>query len=951
MRAGIFGLLLTFCLLGIGAARAAVPLLTSIRPDVPTYPQFFEITQSRDRLLYVGATDEVLRYDGVRWRRIALTRPGPVRTLLTDRRGRVWVGGFGTFGYLRRDADGDDTYVEVSSRFPPLPDERGFADTWRAIEFGDAIYFGALRDVYVVDLDGQPLKRWHHEGRFGELLGAREGLYLQWRGEGLKRLVGDEFQLVPGGETFAEKLIYNIWQLPDDRLLVYDVLPRLMLSTSKGFRRVTTFDGTTELDRLAVGIAMEDERLLFSSSDGLMRVIDWRKGTSEHIPVGDGFVTTPFRDADGAIWVTCEESLYRLSWPVQWRAHDRRDGLLGQLHRLDVFGDRLYASSTAGIAVAPLQNRDIAGPFTVRPWTTDEGWAIWPDGEGFLLADARSLLSVRDDTVQAISGDDLYPRLFVPALGRDDVMWLGTEVGLAVLRRERGQWRLARHFDTLAAHVTSIVEASPGELWLGTDDKSLLRVRIDADALTLLEHTPIDASLGVDAPPFGEAHVARLGEDLIVSVPGALLRFDGQRFAPTTLDGLAGVIGPNDVVSLLTGPDGTQWAYSFRTVYRRPPGGAWSELPWSSARVGVVETLVPQDEGRALIGSGSRILAFTPAPASTMPASATVPTVSVARLRWQPAGEAPPRDLSLEGDASALAGSGSLVFDLAFTAYSGAGAPRFRARLRGVESSFSPWAERATFGYGALPPGEYVFEAQARRAGGEIFPAPPLRVRILPRWYETDGVRLAAVAVGALLIAALFFVGLRLRTAHLAARAQELDGLVAERTSELAEANDRLRDLAERDGLTGVANRRRFDETLSLAFERARLLGEALSLLLIDVDHFKRFNDTHGHLAGDQQLRRVATILAAHGGPGVLVARYGGEEFAVIAREHDAQAAPRLAEILRRAIETELSGTTVSIGVSTLHLARHASTAALIDDADQALYRAKHDGRNRVAAA
>lgn len=169
---------------------------------------------------------------------------------------------------------------------------------------------------------------------------------------------------------------------------------------------------------------------------------------------------------------------------------------------------------------------------------------------------------------------------------------------------------------------------------------------------------------------------------------------------------------------------------------------------------------------------------------------------------------------------------------------------------------------------------------------------------------------------------------------------------------------DQLRSLAYLDGLTGVANRRRFEDALQVEWRACRRAGQPLSLLMIDVDHFKQFNDHYGHLAGDGCLQRVAATIGtqafrAHD----LAARYGGEEFACLLPGMEQGDCQSKAEALCRAIEQlaiphALSATaavvTVSIGVATLLPDDTSEPACLVGAADAALYQAKTTGRNRV---
>ena len=163
---------------------------------------------------------------------------------------------------------------------------------------------------------------------------------------------------------------------------------------------------------------------------------------------------------------------------------------------------------------------------------------------------------------------------------------------------------------------------------------------------------------------------------------------------------------------------------------------------------------------------------------------------------------------------------------------------------------------------------------------------------------------------------------------------------------------EQLRQSASTDGLTGIANRRSFDVTLDRHLARAMTSFEPVSLVLLDIDHFKRLNDEHGHQVGDDVLRQVAAVLVEHARVIDVPARYGGEEFAVVLPECDGEEGLQVAERLRRALAAAPTAVpiTVSAGVATFPVAA-ASTEALIRAADDALYEAKRAGRDRVQGA
>lgn len=174
----------------------------------------------------------------------------------------------------------------------------------------------------------------------------------------------------------------------------------------------------------------------------------------------------------------------------------------------------------------------------------------------------------------------------------------------------------------------------------------------------------------------------------------------------------------------------------------------------------------------------------------------------------------------------------------------------------------------------------------------------------------------------------------------------------------LAELQKTLEDLSYKDGLTGVANRRMFDQVMEREWATARRSRQPLSLILLDIDYFKQYNDLYGHLQGDQCLRRVAqALLAVSTRKRDFLGRFGGEEFVLILPDTDARSAAAVAErcrtlILDQAIvheHSDVAGTlTISVGVATMVPASDGERVEFIEMVDKRLYQAKMRGRNRI---
>lgn len=230
-----------------------------------------------------------------------------------------------------------------------------------------------------------------------------------------------------------------------------------------------------------------------------------------------------------------------------------------------------------------------------------------------------------------------------------------------------------------------------------------------------------------------------------------------------------------------------------------------------------------------------------------------------------------------------------------------------------------------------------------------------------PHEYSSEDLKLAI----ALALVGAGAIGNARYTQELRASRDHLDSLVARRTRrlentlrELKRTNKFLEHISMADPLTGVGNRRSFDQLLDSEWRRAAREHRPLSLILLDLDYFKNYNDTYGHQAGDQCLVRIVnTMRASLKRPTDAIARYGGEEFAVVLANTDGPGAGRIAETLIRNIEqlgiphlgSEIADTvTASAGVAALVPNGQTSTVELIQNADGALYAAKQGGRNRI---
>ena len=592
-------------------------------------------------------------------------------------------------------------------------------------------------------------------------------------------------------------------------------------------------------------------------------------------------------------------------------------------------------------------------------------------------------------------------------------LWIGTSAGLNRLDRQDGPFRSFQFGGVASNFINTIVPGAGGKLWLGTG-LQVIRFDIASGQWTDYPADPANPdSRSVNGTTcIVEDKLGRVwmgsdwsggGLDLLDPATGKFRHFRHDPANPASLS-------DNNVSSLFQDPQGRIWAgtakgvnqvltgadgaISFRRYADKGSVGAVKILAMRSDRAGMLwlstaAGLLRLDPAGGMASSyttsdglteGFAIGASYAAPDGVLYFSGVKGMTGVHPDKVRSVSVAPRvaiTDISVfnrslaEGARNAgvmLTGTVTAptgitlsvresVFALEFSAlhYTDPSRNTYAYRLKGFDRDWvATDANHRTATYTNLDPGNYTFEVKAANEQG-LWSEQPARVaiRILPPYWQTWWFRLLA----ALLAVGLLAIAYRCRVRSLTRRQKQLQALVAARTGELEESNAKLAMLSSTDALTAITNRRGFDEALAAEWRRAKRGGHSLALAMLDVDHFKSYNDFYGHQAGDQCLRAVAAAIETFGRrTGDMVARYGGEEFAMLAPATDSFDALALAQAICRELErlalphanSPYGVITVSIGVAAMVPGEANDSGMLVRQADQALYRAKQAGRNRA---
>ncbi len=916
-----------------------IPLVADMRPGLYT------VAQAPDGMIFAGGVGGISTFDGRRHGLFVMPNQQLVRMLRHDGDRRLYVGGYGQFGFLEADPTGQLKFTDLTPPTDTLHDAENLADIWEIALVPEGVIFRALFHAFLYDPASGDMRVWHHPGRFGALTRHDGRTLLQFRGVGLKYLDGDDFLLVEGGELLTEQ-VFSLLPLPDGGLLTV-ARDGLWQRFHEG--QLSPWPAPASLpDSGAFGsvLTLADGTFALGGSDGRLHLLDPVRREHRWFQVAEAYLSDIQLALDGGLLIQTDGATVHVEWPSPWTAIGPQTGLSGTVARVLRRPDHWLVVGNAGV----YRSRQL-GPgerdFVRTGLTSFEAWDWWVDDTGDdLLADAYNIISVSPDGEPSIIIENVYLRHFFPSRHFPDRLHGGTELGLLLLERNGGRWQPRFVQSGFTGRVDSLVELDPWRLLIGVAGAGAVLAVYAEDHRSLAEWQVLPIP-GQDAEPatWTPQVVALPDGRIVVSTPERIFQWDGHGLSPTVLGDLENFLDGRDVLSLAVAPEGDLWAYSYRRLLRQQADGTWREEDVSALNPGVINSISFTDEAPVIVGAQARVLLYEPGMGSTRGRS---PGVALRSVISQ-AADGTRKRLPLDGRRIELPfDSVNLVFEYALPTLQRRDLSRYRARLAGYERDFSAWGDVTTIVYNVRQPGRFSLEVEATDWRGELSRIEPFRFTVLPPWYRTWWAWTLWILLSAMFMATLILSVSRWRLARLQAERERLARMVEQRTHELATANRKLRNMANVDGLTGVANRRRLDEYLAEAWQRCGDQGQGLALILIDADHFKRFNDEQGHQAGDEVLREIAGILSGCMRRAEdMIARYGGEEFVAVMPNADAQAAAGLAETMRQRIAESPLGVTASLGVAAARPPQ-GSVRDLVERADRALYQAKHGGRNRV---
>ncbi|MGQ9802177.1 MAG: two-component regulator propeller domain-containing protein [Candidatus Saccharicenans sp.] len=530
----------------------------------------------------------------------------------------------------------------------------------------------------------------------------------------------------------------------------------------------------------------------------------------------------------------------------------------------------------------------------------------------------------------------------------------------------------------LTGLIFSLAEDQAGHLWIGCYSGGLVRYNPENGELLHLTHDPLDRR-SLSSNSVINVYVDREGFIWVGTNGGGLNRLDPSSLTFTRFNESQGL--PSSVVyGILEDDDGCLWLSSNRGLSLLDP--RTNQIKNFDTTDGLQSyefngnACLKGRDGQLYFGGINGFNMFKPAliRASEYRPPVVITSLMISNLPVRPGQtidgyKVLDKSITLTAEIILHWKHRVVAFEFAGLDYTSPGKNQYAYILEGFEDKWNYVGSRRFASYSNLPPGRYIFRVKAANSDGLWNEeGVSLRLRIMPPFWRTWWFYVLTV----LLLAGAILEIVRLRLKQIQHRQEELERLVAQRTEELQLANDKLKLLAITDELTGLANYRRFRDFLEYEWRRAHRTKRPLSVIITDLDDFKLFNDTYGHQAGDECLKKVAMVmLKCCQRSSDLACRYGGDEFAVVLPETDLAGAYIVAERIREVVAAmdlnefnlkEINGQapinkngqplrlTLCLGLATMNPAEGGDTNELVARADRALYRAKTAGKNRSIA-
>ncbi|NOZ13229.1 MAG: diguanylate cyclase [Acidobacteria bacterium] len=912
------------------------------------------LVQTRDGYIWMGTFEGLARYDGKQFtvfNKSTVPELGnnTIKALFEDSRGCLWIG---TPSGLTCCQQGEFRHYTTQNGLA------GNFITAIAEDRNHRLWVGTNRGVSVFDYPGRFSSFTVKDGLSADyvsaLAPAAEGGMWVGTQRGLDRIQRENISHLNAPAGFPTMNIHSLYLDVSDNSLWIGIRENGLIRLRKGIlQRIGEKQrGLTDVR----AILRDREGTLWIGSNGGGLFVLSKTGKFSTLSEKEGLINLSVRalmeDREGSIWIGTRGGLFQLK-DDKFTLFNSRNGLpVDSVRSLLPGKNGTVWIGTVGGGLSRYSNGEFT---TIRDFEARYIWSLADGNDGSLWIGTygKGLYQLKNSKIRHYStGNSLFDNVVRAILvQKNGEIWVGTNGGGINILSKKGYRAITTATGLSGNYIYSLARDRNGAIWAGTYNSGINRIQGK-------DITAFNSTNGFTNTGIWVIHPDSDGSIWIGTGNDGLFHYKEGKFNRFSMkDGLYS----DSIFSITEDGRGNFWMNCNRGIFTvsktallelekgirkkiscRSYGKAEGIKATESNGPAQFAACCAKD-GSLWFSSVKGAIVIHP---DKMPVNTVPPPVSIESVRVNNENYSPYEAIR------APVGKGEIEIRYAGLSFLLPDKVMFKYKLEGFDSRWIDAKQRQTAYYTNLPPGRYTFRVTAsnndgiwNRKGAEI------SILLQPRFTQTGWFK----GITSVLIIFVIFVLYRLRVKQIRRRESLLQKEVEERTRQLNQLNRKLADLARTDALTGIANHRYLMHQLEQDWKTAFRNSTPLSLLFIDLDRFKEYNDTHGHQVGDHCLKKIAGILQNElKRPRDFLARYGGEEFVAILPETEKAGALNTAEILRAAVEKNCRdrlGTvliTISVGVSTAVPLNHHNFEKLIAAADTALYQAKNAGRNRV---
>lgn len=761
-------------------------------------PQNWDAVQGRDGIMYFANSYGVLSYNGVNWKLIGMPNRGLVRSLAADSTGRIYVGGYGQFGYLQSDSIGVIRFVSLLTQVPQ--NYRSFADVWEIFIKQDGVYFVSAK--FVFRWDNQRIKVWKPESQFTNWDFINDQIFVMDESLGMKTIINDSLTLVVNGQKFVHKPLFSMWPYRKSAWLIKEPgkgyliddgntitpmtgdLHRLILQSLPHHSGLLP-DGRFVITTLREGVFILD------SSGAVVQLINKKTGLQSND------IKQFYSDKSGNLWLPTNNGISRVSIASPVSFFNEKHQLTATVDAILRANNTLYAATNYGVRRLRRRVNESDLPFFEEvPGNPELALHLLAAGKDLLAATGDGVFLIGDRATRITSRRSAF-------LHRSKIdsnlIYAGLKEGLDLLRYKNGKWSDAGVFPGITEQIRTIVEDDDGNLWLGTRSQGVLRVIIDIQK-------PLE---NVRVERFGEKHglvpggirVQSVSNKIYFSSDEKLMRFDEsiKKFVADSTFGIELTDGSHGVDQLYPDPAGNVWVVAVQIApeknilifgERQQDGSYRIEKNMFEQFSDFPVWYIHPEDHVVWLGGPEGIIRYDMKNKKVYDTGFSTVISSV----------------FIKNDSLIYAGNSSRVPEIQYddnamriqfaaTSFENEAANVYQYRLEGFDKEWSNWSSEIHKDYTNLPEGHYRFYVHSRDLHGHVSPPANFEFIILPPWYRTWW----AYGAYGIIIFLILQTGVKIRFRYLEYRNRRLEEKVEARTreiqqqqSEISEKNQRL---------------------------------------------------------------------------------------------------------------------------------------------------------------